>query len=133
MRLKAYKENDCYKVDVPNDMILDCYRVSDEFEFDLKIQILAQAIHDAIYNEVLKDALMRSFKDSETITEKYILHWADDCFGQKIPTISCDNCIVCGHDVCKDTYYYDINGGTVCESCMRYKCKVNNKDDDNGD
>lgn len=30
MKLKVYKENDCYKVDVPNDMILDCYRVSDD-------------------------------------------------------------------------------------------------------
>lgn len=40
--------------------------------------------------------------------------------------ISDDNCIVCGHDVRKDNVYYDVNGGTICESCMKTKCKCKN-------
>lgn len=40
--------------------------------------------------------------------------------------ISGDNCIVCGHDVRKDNVYYDVNGGTICESCMNTKCKCKN-------
>lgn len=42
------------------------------------------------------------------------------------PVISGDNCIVCGHDVRKDNVYYDVNGGTICESCMNTKCKCKN-------
>lgn len=40
--------------------------------------------------------------------------------------ISGDNCIVCGRDVRKDNVYYDVNGGTICESCMNTKCKCKN-------
>lgn len=80
MKLKVYRDDDgYYKVDVPQEMILNCYKASDELQFELRIQILANAIHDAINNAILKDALMRSFKDSETITADYILHWRDDC------------------------------------------------------
>lgn len=38
-----------------------------------------------------------------------------------------DYCIVCGHDVRKDIEYYDINGATVCDSCMHTNTKVINK------
>lgn len=41
--------------------------------------------------------------------------------------ISGDNCIVCGRDVRKDNVYYDVNGGTICESCMNTKCKCKNE------
>lgn len=40
--------------------------------------------------------------------------------------ISGDNCIVCGRDVRKDDVFYDVNGGTICESCMNTKCKCKN-------
>lgn len=40
--------------------------------------------------------------------------------------ISGDNCIVCGRNVRKDNVYYDVNGGTICESCMNTKCKCKN-------
>jgi hypothetical protein len=43
--------------------------------------------------------------------------------------ISGDNCIVCGRDVRKDNVYYDVNGGTICESCMNTKCKCKNGGD----
>ena len=35
--------------------------------------------------------------------------------------ISSDNCIVCGSDVRKDSTHYDVNGVTICESCMNFK------------
>ena len=35
-----------------------------------------------------------------------------------------DYCIICNHDVRKDSVYYDINGATVCDSCMRTQYKV---------
>lgn len=38
-----------------------------------------------------------------------------------------DYCIVCGHDVRKDDKYFDINGATVCDSCMHTKATINNK------
>lgn len=37
--------------------------------------------------------------------------------------ISGDNCIVCGRNARKDNVYYDVNGRTICESCMNTKCK----------
>jgi len=40
--------------------------------------------------------------------------------------ISGDNCIVCGRNVKKDNDYYDLNGGTICASCMATKCKCKN-------
>lgn len=40
--------------------------------------------------------------------------------------ISGDNCIVCGRNVRKENVYYDVNGATVCESCMNTKCKCKN-------
>lgn len=40
--------------------------------------------------------------------------------------ISGDNCIVCGRDVRKNNVYYDLNGATICESCMNTKCKCKN-------
>lgn len=35
-----------------------------------------------------------------------------------------DYCIVCGHDIRKDNVYYDINGATVCYSCMNTVVKI---------
>lgn len=35
-----------------------------------------------------------------------------------------DYCIVCGHDVRNDSEYYDINGATVCDSCMHTNAKI---------
>lgn len=40
--------------------------------------------------------------------------------------ISGDKCIVCGRDVKKDDVYYDVNGGTICKSCMDFRCKCKN-------
>lgn len=43
---------------------------------------------------------------------------------QPVNMFMSDRCIVCYHDVRKDTAYYDINGATVCEGCMSVKCRV---------
>lgn len=42
-----------------------------------------------------------------------------------------DYCIVCEHNVRKDIEYYDINGATVCVSCMHTNTKIINKTQNN--
>lgn len=31
---------------------------------------------------------------------------------------NCEMCIICGHKICNDETYYDINGAAVCDGCM---------------
>ena len=91
--------NDCY---VP---IYNIQRVCDIVKNMANVSTEGEEISEYIRNEL----------------EKMVISAADVNL-----VISGNNCIVCGHDVRKDTVYYDVNGGTICESCMNTKCKCKN-------
>lgn len=63
MKFKAYKNNNNeWSVDVPNEIILWAYKADNFNEFEIRIQIIADAIKNAIEEAQMKEMMYKEFK-----------------------------------------------------------------------